>query len=534
MPNAAELIARRLHKAGCRHAFGIPGGEVLTLMRALQEAGIQFTLTKHENAAGFMAEGSYHATGAPGILLATVGPGVANAINVVVNALQDRVPLIFLTGCIDPAKELGYTHQIFDHQALLRPVTKASFKAVDGAVDAMIEKALAIALDGQPGPVHIDVPIALADQEQPPAKTVERPRPAPAAPALGPELEAARDLLARAERPLVVAGVDAVTQGAGDAVASFCRERALPLVTSYKAKGLLPEDDPLALGGAGLSPAADEILLPLIERADLIIGAGYDPIEMRTSWCDPWDPAKAIEFTAVPNQHFVHQARLNFVGDVAAGLAALGEGLVANRVWPDGEPAEARARLKARFASDGAWGPARIVEVARQVLPREAVATADTGAHRILLSQLWDCYEPRGLLQSSALCTMGGALPLATGYKLARPERPLVAFTGDAGLEMVLGELATLRDLALPLVVVVFVDASLALIEMKQRAVGLPNLGVDFGVTDFASVAAALGGHGAEAVDAESLERELGAALGRDGFTVIACPIDRMSYDGRI
>ena len=104
MPSAAQIIARRLSDAGCRYAFGIPGGEVLTVMDALAEAGIAFYLSKHENPAGFMAEGTYHMTGAPGILLATLGPGVANAVNVVANAAQDRVPLVFITGCVDPAE----------------------------------------------------------------------------------------------------------------------------------------------------------------------------------------------------------------------------------------------------------------------------------------------------------------------------------------------------------------------------------------------------------------------------------------------
>ncbi len=533
MASAAEIIARRLHAAGCRHAFGIPGGEVLTMMHALEDAGIAFQLTRHENSAGFMAEGTHHATGAPGILLATVGPGVANAVNVVVNALQDRVPMIFLTGCVDEAQALGYTHQVFDHQQLLRPITTASFNVGDGAVDVMVDKALAIALDDQPGPVHIDLPISLAGRDQPLRDGAARARPAPRAPAPGPDLEAARALLAAARRPLMVAGVDVLTHGAAPAVASFCRDLGVPLVTSYKAKGVLPEAEPLALGGAGLSPAADRILKPLIARADLIIGAGYDPIEMRSSWCDPWDPAKMIEFTGVANTHYVHQARTSFVGHVGRGLEALREGVAVEAAWPDGEPAAVRAQLKKFFASGGDWGPARVVEIVRRCLPRDAVATADTGAHRILLSQLWDCHEPRGLLQSSGLCTMGCALPLAMGYKLAEPARPVVAFTGDAGLEMILGELTTLRDMGLPIIVVVFVDASLALIEMKQRGVGYANLGVDLGLTDFAGVARALGGHGVAVDDAATLEREMAAALGRDGFTLLACHIERKSYDGR-
>jgi acetolactate synthase-1/2/3 large subunit len=534
VPTTADLIARRLHEAGCRHAFGIPGGEVLTMMHALQDVGIAFALARHENAAGFMAEGTYQATGAPGILLATIGPGVANAVNVVANALQDRVPLIVLTGCIDEAQAFGYTHQVFDHRDLLRPVTKASFRAADGAVDVMAAKALTIALGDQPGPVHIDIPISLAKQEQPQRDAARPSRRAAMAPARGPDLDAARNLLARAERPLMVAGLEVLTQDATQSVADFCRDLSVPLITTYKAKGVLPEDDPLALGGAGLSPAADKILMPLVEQADLIIAAGYDPIEMRSSWTNPWDPGKVVEFTAVANTHYVHQARTSFVGHVGKGLEALRDGVDVRPAWSGGEAAAARAALKTFFASAGEWGPAQVVEVTRRTLPRNAVATADTGAHRILLSQLWECFEPRGLLQSSGLCTMGCALPLAMGYKLARPERPVIAFTGDAGLEMVLGELATLRDLALPIIVVVFVDASLALIEMKQRGVGLPNLGVDFGVTDFAGLAGALGGHGVVVRDAASLEGSLRTALEQDRFTLLACSIDRKSYDGRI
>ena len=170
----------------------------------------------------------------------------------------------------------------------------------------------------------------------------------------------------------------------------------------------------------------------------------------------------------------------------------------------------------------------------RRVLPRNGIATVDSGAHRILQSQVWEAYEPRTLLQSTGLCTMGGALPLAIGAKLAEPERPVVVFTGDAGLEMVLGELATVRDLGLGLAVVVFVDASLALIELKQRGSGMANVGVDFGETDFAAVADGLGGRGVWVEDREALVQELDAALQAETFTILACRIGRAAYDGRL
>jgi acetolactate synthase-1/2/3 large subunit len=146
---------------------------------------------------------------------------------------------------------------------------------------------------------------------------------------------------------------------------------------------------------------------------------------------------------------------------------------------------------------------------------------------------MWECYEARGLLQSTALCTMGCAVPLAIGFRLAKPERPTVAFVGDAGMEMVLGELATLRDLKLPVVIIVFVDESLALIELKQRSSGLPNLGVDFGATDFPAVAKALGGIGRWVSNPDELREGLEGAFERQTFTLLACKIGEKVYDKR-
>ena len=530
---AAEIVARRLYDAGCRFAFGIPGGEVLTLMDALAAAGIQFVLTKHENAAGFMAEGTFFADGAPGILLATIGPGVGNAINVVANAEQDRVPLIFLTGCVDAADTMTHTHQIFDHRAVLEPITRATFTLLDGVADVVIDKALAMALDGQPGPVHVDVPIPVAEAVQSGPPMPRRVPPTPSVPT-GPDLETARQWLAAAERPLIVAGVDVLNDGASDVVAALAEDFSIPVITTYNAKGVLPEDHALALGGAGLSPKADAHLIPFLGISDFIVLAGYDPIEMRRGWRNPWPEAtRVVDISAVPNTHYMHQGSLNFVGHVGACIEALRAGVEPRATWPGDEPSALQASLRADFGGDEDWGPAAVVDAVRTVLPRHGVATVDTGAHRILLNHVWECYAPRGLLQSTGLGTMGCALPLAMGHRLAKPDVPVVAFTGDAGLEMVLGELATLHDLGGPLPIVVFVDRSLALIELKQRDLGYDNLAVDFGGTDFVAVARAFGGDGVNANDREALTAAMTDALDRDTFTIIACEIGERPYDGR-
>ena len=204
-----------------------------------------------------------------------------------------------------------------------------------------------------------------------------------------------------------------------------------------------------------------------------------------------------------------------------------------NNTWPGGDLKTTRAALLDAFPTNETWGPSAIIDVCRKILPRETVATVDTGAHRILLAQQWTCYSPRTLLQSTALCTMGTAVPLAAGYKLASPETPVIAFSGDAGMEMILGELATLRDMNLNIPIIVFVDESLALIEMKQRRDQMKNLGVDFNGTNFADVAKAIGGRGVIASSRETLKVALHNALTAETFSVIACSIGRKAYEDR-
>ncbi|MEM6971529.1 MAG: thiamine pyrophosphate-binding protein [Pseudomonadota bacterium] len=547
----ADVLARRLHMAGARHAFGIPGGEVLALIEALERVGIAFHLARHENAAGFMAEGCWHATGSLPVLVATVGPGIANAFNVIANCEQDRVPLIAISGMIDPVEAARYTHQVFDHGAAMASVTKFSIRLAAGAVDVQAAKAIRLALAPRQGPVHLDLPIAVATGAEPAAEP--GPYHAPLAPGLpapaeGPVLEAARTLWRSSRRRVAMAGLDVLAEpGGAEAVAGFCRRHNVPLVTTYKGKGILPEDDPLALGGHGLSPKADRAILPVFDKADCILSLGYDPIEMRTGWQDPWDPARVIEIAPVANDHDMHAADMPLISGVSAGLTAL------EAAGRDASSDEAGWHRRYRKAFDEAFapgeaGPDAAMAAMLAALPEDAVATVDSGAHRILLSEMPFARVPRQLMQSTGLCTMGCALPLALGHAIGdRAEargRVAVAFMGDGCAEMVLGELATLRDamadgIAAPVVMVVFVDASLALIEMKQRRDQRPNAGVDYArATDFAALGRLFGGH-AETVEATAeagpaLERAIEAARAGPGFSVLAVRLPRRAYDGLI
>lgn len=534
-PRAADILAQRLYEAGCRHAFGMPGGEVLTLVDALEKAGITFHLAKHENAAGFMAEGVHHVDGAPAILVATVGPGAMNGVNVVANALQDRVPLMVLTGCVDADEALSYTHQVLDHAAVFAPLTKGSFRLTPGGADTIADKAVSLAMAPRQGPVHIDVPISVADAPSVPSVT-RRLTPASAMAPTGADLAKAREWLAAAKKPVAILGLDVLADGSACVVQAFLEHFQIPFVTTYKAKGVVDEGHALCLGGAGLSPLADRHLVPFIQSADLILCIGYDPIEMRTGWREIWDPEtqNVIDIAAVANDHYMHQAGLNIIGHTGASLEAMAQGLRGSETWAGGEIAAVKAALAEAFPTDEPWGPAAVIEETRKVMPVGTLATADSGAHRILLSQMWACEAPKALVQSSGLCTMGCAVPLAIGLKLAAPDRPVVSFSGDAGFLMVAGELATARELGLPVIFVVFVDASLALIELKQRQRQMANRGVDFDRHDFAAMGRAFGGHGATVRSRNELRAALEAAMEADSFTVIAAEIDRGAYDGRI
>jgi acetolactate synthase-1/2/3 large subunit len=220
------------------------------------------------------------------------------------------------------------------------------------------------------------------------------------------------------------------------------------------------------------------------------------------------------------------------VCSVAGGLAALEQGAEAKSGWQGDTPARIRAELSEAFAAGGGWGPGQAIAEIMAAAPADVTITIDTGAHRILLSQQWLASHPRGILQSTGLCTMGCALPLGMGFKYAKPDAPVIAFTGDAGLEMTLGELSTLRDLGLALVVVVFVDQSLSLIELKQRSSAMQNAGVDFQHTDFAALARVYGGNGVTVTGPGDAGPAITQALAADRFTIIAVEIPRRAYDG--
>jgi acetolactate synthase-1/2/3 large subunit len=528
----ADVVGETLRAHGVRHAFGMPGGEVVTLIDGLQAAGITFHLARHETAAAIMAAGAHAMTRAPEVLVTTVGPGLANAVNGIADAVQERVPLIVISGIVDRATRARYTHQVIDHAQLLRPIVKASFEVEQESAAATVARAIAIATTEPMGPVHLDLSPAVAalpglDQRIVRPPVVMR----SSVSSTDPAIAALAQRIGRAERPLIIAGLEAARAEAGAELLQLAETLNAPVITTYKAKGTIPEDHPLSLGGAGLSPLADKALLQLAARADLILMIGYDPIEMRLGWLDFSDDAgKLVEITASAPDHAMHHAGLRIVAEVAPFVGVLAHEAAPRENWADGEPAAVKRRLQDIFATPTAWGPHAIISALSAHAGWDAVVTVDSGAHRILLSQKWVAKVPSRLLQSAGFCTMAAALPLAIGAKVADPNRRVFAVMGDGGLEMGIGELATIRDLGLSLTIVLFQDQSLALIALKQDAAGLAPAGVALGKTDFATVATGFGGYGINVETIDDFRNELTAAERRPGFTLVCCRFDAHAY----
>lgn len=533
----ADIVARTIANYGARQAFGMPGGEVVTLIAALNEAGVSFLLTRHESGAAIMAAGYATATNTLGVLVTTLGPGLANAVNGIVDASQERAPLIVLAGVADRAIRGRYTHQIIDQRAMLRGLVKGCFEVEAEGAGAVTARALELALAHPRGPVLVELSPGTALQ----AATVSL---EPGVPARRVKADVPpRDTIASvqaalkgATRPLIIAGYDAARDEAAEALFRLATAYSVPVITTYKAKGVFPERHPLALGAAGLSPLADGVLLPVCRAADLVILAGYDPIEMRPSWMDPFDrSAHVIEVAPACYDHGMHAASVRIEADISATLAVLAGGAPpAAASWPCHRPATARAALDALFAAPQAWGPHAIFAELEAALPENGIVTVDSGAHRILLSQKMKFDRPLALLQSAGFCTMGAAVPLSAGVKLAQRSTPVVAVVGDGGLEMGLGDLATLRDAGLPVVIVVLQDESLALIELKQRQASLPLAGVRLGKTKFEDVARACGGGGYRVGSASEFKAALRTAMAAEVFSVIVCEIEADDYAGRI
>lgn len=513
--SVAALLVDAVRRGGSDTVFGVPGGGPnLALIGAAEDAGLRFVLTHGETAAAITASTYGLLTGAPSMAIATRGPGAASTVNGVAQATLDRAPLVFVSDCVPSSETERVAHQRIDQVALLTPVTKWSGRlGGDDAAGEVAGAAVELAGTPPPGAVHLDFDPGAASSQPAPRSPVEA--------SGSDEVERARALLAESTLPVVIVGLGAVDEAVR--VRSVLEAFGCPVLTTYQAAGVLPEGH-RQLAGLYTGGIIENRVL---DTADLIFTVGLDTVEPISA---PWRqtvPVVSLD-VSTPDSTFVPAT----VALRTPSLADSFERVTADtgHEWApsSGGQAIAGARAALLECARGTFGPLELSTAIAQLAPTGATATVDAGAHFLAIMPFWPAMTAHSLLISNGLATMGFALPAAIGAALARPGRPVVCMTGDGGLGMTLAELETVARLQLPITIVVFDDAALSLIEIKQQAAQGGHGAVRYTPIDFAAIGRAVG------LDAASVDSvvELESVLvdGWDRGRVIDARIDASSY----
>jgi acetolactate synthase I/II/III large subunit len=504
--SVARLLAGYVHAAGLRHVFGYPGESVIDFMEAARRHGIEVVSAVREGTAAFMAEGAAMATGLPAVCLSTLGPGSTAVLNGVASATLDRVPLLAVSGQIESSREQFFTHQVVDHGRMFAPVTKLVLRLDAASADTVIRKALRTAAAERPGAVHLTVTADTWSQPAPGAPVVP-----PLAPAGGTvDVHGGGDPLRElraARRPVLLAGTAAVRCAATAELTGLAELAGIPVVVSAMAKGVFPEDHPYFAGV--LDMAGHRVVWDLLDGADLIVAAGFDPVEL----ISPWSVATPVlHADTTPNTDQIYASAHEVTGNVAAILGWIAAHWSGEPRWAEAEVAEHRARLRAAWLAGRAGGrlnPSDVVTIAREAAPADAIVTTDVGSHKLMAGQAWQASRPRSVLMTNGLSAMGFGVPAAIAAALSVPDRPVIALVGDGGFAMTATEMRIAAALGLPVAVVVFADGSLNRIELRQELMGYPTTAVRTGGTDLPALAEAMGCDGARADTPAGLEKAL-------------------------
>ncbi|MGK0275620.1 MAG: acetolactate synthase-1/2/3 large subunit [Ilumatobacter sp.] len=509
----AARLARSLSTAGSTVMFGVPGGGPnLDVVGAAIAEGLRFHLAHGETAAAIMASTHALLTRTPTAVVATRGPGATSIANGVAQATLDRYPLLAITDTVPANVRDRVPHQRIDQRSMFTPIAKASRTVGIDIESAALTALIECAQTWPFGAVHLDYDVSGQS-------AVETPL---VARSLASEqvVEDACRILAAASRPLVIVGMEAAA--IGDPIRLALEHFAAPVLTTYQAIGLVPTEGPLHAGLFTNGALEREV----IDAADVIVTIGLDLVEpIPAAWTSR---APVVRLSADVQVDEYLPATVDLVGDLADAARR-----VLRDPKPWGDDAAAVFRVASRNSiraceSDSKFGPVQLVDTVSAAMQPSSTVTVDAGAHFLAIMPLWPVSNPFDLLISNGLATMGFAVPAAIGAAVARPGRPVVALVGDGGLGMTMAELETIGRLDLPVTVVVFNDAALSLIEIKQNDGHGGSNAVKYCETDFAAIAKASGIGGVIVRSAD----ELRAALDGDWQQprLIDARIDPSSY----
>src|SRR5919112_1706138 len=524
---ASDVFVECLEAEGVRYVFGIPGEETLDLNESLADSSISFVPVRHEQGGAYMADMVGRLTGRAGVCLGTLGPGATNLVTAVADAFLDRAPLVALTGQADMERMHKESHQYIDIVRVMQPITKWNARVSEpGIVPEVVRKAFKVAESEKPGATHIELPEdVMADEVD--AVPLPRKKPVQPEPAAR-ELLKAADLIRGALNPVALAGNGVIRAGAAPALREFVRATGIPVAETFMGKGLLPPDNPKALGSVGLQ--SGDYMMAGFDDADVVLAIGYDLVEHSPEHWNPSRDKKVICIDSVPaeiDEYFVPEVEL--IGDIYHVLTRLGE--ECRHVPHQGGSTKLRDVVLGRFEQakdDDAFPvqPPRALWEIRRALGRDDVLISDVGLHKLWIARMFPAYEPNTVLIANGLAGMGFALPAAIAAKLVHPERKVVAVNGDGGFLMNMQELETAVRLKTPIVNVIWENSQYGSIVWKQDKKFGRHFGVDFTNPDFVKLAESFGLPGWRCESPEDFGKRLREALALDVPSLIVLPID--------
>ena len=524
----SDLLVAALENEGVERIFAVPGEENLDVVESLHGSKIELIVTRHEQAAAFMAATYGRLTGKPGVCMSTLGPGALNFSTAAAYALLGAMPMILITGQKGILTSKQARFQIVDVVSSMTPLTKMAHQIVSNAtIPTIVREAFRVAQEERPGPVHLELPEDLAREEVPdiplvPLHPIDIPVAHPAA------LERAAAMILEAERPLIMLGAAASRPRLADALSDFVRRVSIPFFNTQMGKGSVAGGANLYMGTAALSER--DYVHEAIDRADLILSIGHDTVEKPPFIMGPGGP-KVIHIGYAPatvEQVFFPHAEV--VGDVGPSLALLAdrlEGKVKNAsaLLPLREQIFARLTDRAT-ESRFPLTPQRIVHDVRQVMPEDGIVCLDNGMYKIWFARNYRTRVANTLLLDNALATMGAGLPSAMMASMLYPERRVLAVCGDGGFMMNSQEMETAVRLGLNLVVLIVQDDAYGMIRWKQGIDAFADWGLTFGNPDFVKYAESYGAKGSRVDTADGLVPALEAAFKGGGVHLVTVPVD--------
>ncbi|MDO9042461.1 MAG: acetolactate synthase large subunit [Desulfocapsaceae bacterium] len=553
--NGAELLVRCLENEGVDTIFGIPGEENLVFLEALRTSSIRLILTRHEQAAGFMAATYGRLTGRPGVCLSTLGPGATNFVTAVSYALLGGMPALFITGQKPIKKSKQGRFQILDVVRMMGPLTKFTKQVVTaGSIPPLVRDMFRIATAEKPGPVHLELPEDIAAEEtenQPFALT--RLCPPHASPV---SLVAAAGLINQAQYPLFLFGAEAKRPDVCQVARELIEKTGIYFFTTQMGKGIIDERSPYSLGTAALSD--HDYLHCAIERADVIINVGHDLVEKPPFFMNQRG-MQVVHVNYLPADiDEVYFPQHEVIGDIGISLIQLLQLVHVGQGWPSVAGAMEAPQEVLLGCGTGATNPSspdydyfqrlhkeinthvycaqghdrfpatpqRIVNDVRNSVADSSIISLDNGMYKIWFARNFKATQPDSLLLDNALATMGAGLPVAIAAKLLYPERQVVAVCGDGGFMMNSQEMETAIRLKLHLVVIILRDNGYGMIKWKQGGMNLPDFGLDFLNPDFIHYAQSYGANGYRVSGAGELAPLLLRCLKQPGLHLIEVPVD--------